>query len=347
MSRFSSRPPASNRASWLAGPLGCAAAAGLTGCSLLGGIASGTSGRQSVRPAAATELTTREMQQVHADPLLPPKPSTDVAAHASAAGGHRSATGLPAGTALGLNPRDPSIAVPPNGGLRFDPPIALVTAEDAIVRVVLPGSTCTGTLIDDDLVLTAHHCVVERLANGGFSPTLVDARSIQVELGGDYLAWGRVSAKAVVAPPCGAAGGGGDLAIVVLTRKLVGVPTLPVRLANAPKIGEELDVVGFGRCATSMGIRRMKRSGSAVRALTYETIHLAAAVCPGDSGGPVVTRGSGEVVGVVSLSAMDGDESTRAPSVMARLDAYRAVFAQARMVADGAAPNELPPLACP
>ena len=73
---------------------------------------------------------------------------------------------------------------------------------------------------------------------------------------------------------------------------------------------------------------------------------MSAAVCPGDSGGPVITRGTGEVVGVVSLSAMDGDEHTQAASVMARLDSYRNVFAQARLVADGFAQNELPPLSC-
>ena len=38
--------------------------------------------------------------------------------------------------------------------------------EDAIVRIVGPEATCTGTLIDDDLILTAHHCVVERDAQG-------------------------------------------------------------------------------------------------------------------------------------------------------------------------------------
>ena len=31
---------------------------------------------------------------------------------------------------------------------------------------------------------------------------------------------------------------------------------------------------------------------------------------------------------------------------MARLDAYRPVFAHAKLVADGQSPNELPPLEC-
>jgi hypothetical protein len=43
---------------------------------------------------------------------------------------------------------------------------------------------------------------------------------------------------------------------------------------------------------------------------------------------------------------MDHDEHTQGPSVMARVDAHRLVFAHARLVADGVAPNELPPLDC-
>jgi secreted trypsin-like serine protease len=76
-------------------------------------------------------------------------------------------------------------------------------------------------------------------------------------------------------------------------------------------------------------------------------MHLDASICPGDSGGPVFAQGSREIVGVVSLSAMDHDERTRGPSVMARIDAYRLVFAHARLIADGLAANELPPLECP
>ena len=48
----------------------------------------------------------------------------------------------------------------------------------------------------------------------------------------------------------------------------------------------------------------------------------------------------------VSLSAMDGDPRTRSPSVVARVDSYRAVFSNARLIADGADAAELPPLAC-
>ncbi len=73
---------------------------------------------------------------------------------------------------------------------------------------------------------------------------------------------------------------------------------------------------------------------------------MSASICPGDSGGPIVSRGSREVVGVVSQSAMDGDERTRNITVLARLDVYRSVFAAARLVGDGTDPSELPPLAC-
>jgi hypothetical protein len=43
---------------------------------------------------------------------------------------------------------------------------------------------------------------------------------------------------------------------------------------------------------------------------------------------------------------MDSDEKTTGASVMARVDAMRAVFNQARLIADGIHKNELPPLTC-
>ncbi len=231
--------------------------------------------------------------------------------------------------------------------VRVAPPFALANAEDAIVRIVLPNMTCTGTAVDEDLILTAHHCVVKRGPKGEFLSENVDASAVRVELGGDYFAWGDVKAKAIVAPPCGAKGGAGDVAVLVLERKLVGLRTLQPRLDAPPRIGEEVDPIGFGRCATSGdAIHRKLREGGAIRSTNGETFFMEASVCPGDSGGPVMTRGSHQVVGVVSLSAMDGDERTKAPSIMARIDAYRKVFAQARQIADGASRAELPPLSC-
>lgn len=224
---------------------------------------------------------------------------------------------------------------------------ALAVPEDAIVRVVGPSMTCTGTVFENDLILTAHHCLVERGSKGEFSKKLLEPSQVKIELGGDYFAWGEVTARAIVAPPCGEGGGAGDLAVIVLSRKLVGLSTMTARLEAPPKMGEEVNPVGFGRCALSPdGIRRKERSGGSIRALTSETIHLDAAVCPGDSGGPVFAKGTREIVGVVSLSAMDHDEKTRGPSVMARIDAYRPVFLHARLIADGLPPNELPPLEC-
>lgn len=225
---------------------------------------------------------------------------------------------------------------------------SLAVADDAIVRLVGPTMTCTGTLISADLVLTAHHCIVERGPRGEFLTKLVEPSQVKVELGGDDFAWGEVNARAIVAPPCGERGGAGDVAVIVLKRKLVGVPTMTVRLDGPPKMGEEVKPVGFGRCALSAdAIHRRERTGGTIRALTAETIHLDASVCPGDSGGPVFLKDTQEILGVVSLSAMDHDERTTGASIMARIDAYRSVFQHASLIADGVEPNELPPLECP
>ncbi|HEX8794254.1 MAG TPA: S1 family peptidase [Polyangiaceae bacterium] len=226
------------------------------------------------------------------------------------------------------------------------PPAALASPDDAVVRVVGPQMTCSGTLIDEDLVLTAHHCVVERDARGGFTPKLVASGAVQVELGGDFLPWGNVGLRAILAPSCGEAGGKGDIAVLVLERKLVGMATIGVT-DEVPHAGEGVYPQGFGRCALSdEGIRRREREGGTVMAVSPGTFEAQASICPGDSGGPVLDVRTHEVVGVVSLSAMDHDETTRARSVFARVDQAPKLVAYARLVADGADPADMPDLSC-
>lgn len=226
------------------------------------------------------------------------------------------------------------------------PSAALASAADAVVRVVGPQMTCTGTLIAEDLVLTAHHCVVERAAHGEFSSKNLAPAALQVELGGDYLPWGNVGLSAVIAPTCGEAGGRGDVAVLVLERKLVGLATMTLR-EDAPRVGEQVYAAGFGRCALSPeGIRRREREGGAVSSVTRGAFEVQASVCPGDSGGPVLDVRTREVVGVVSLSAMDYDEGTRGRSVFTRVDEMPKLVAYARLVADGSDPSDLPPLSC-
>ena len=231
--------------------------------------------------------------------------------------------------------------------LLLTPSDALAVPEDAVVRVVGPQMTCSGTLIRDDLVLTAHHCVVERGPHGEFLSLLVPHEKLTIDFGGDDLAWGEAGVRAVVAPPCGEAGGRGDVAVLVLERKKLAMWTYNPRLEAPPQRGELLVPMGFGRCARSPeGIRRHQREGGPVFGVQSGTFEIEAAICPGDSGGPVLAAGTHEIVGVVSLSAMTHDERTRNLSVMARIDAFRSTFTYARAIADGTAAQDLPPLSC-
>jgi V8-like Glu-specific endopeptidase len=222
-------------------------------------------------------------------------------------------------------------------------PFALAAPDDYVVRVVAGSVACSGTLIADDRVLTAHHCVSGRNDRGEFVNRDVDPSAIRVELGGDYMPWGEVGVRAVVAPPCGHSAGEGDIAILVLERSLVGAETLPARLDRVPRVGESVTPVGFGRCVLdSSGIRRQTRSGGRIEAVRGGRFRLQASICPGDSGGPAVGQ-DGELVGVISASVMDGSESTRGLSEFTRLDRWRPVFANAQQVAEGVSPAELPP----
>ena len=226
-------------------------------------------------------------------------------------------------------------------------PPAIASEDDYVVRIVVGSVACSGALIRDDRVLTAHHCVAARGPKGNPVPHDVSAKEVRVELGGDYMPWGEVGVRAVLAPSCGYVSGDGDLAVLVLDRHLVGMATRAARLEMPPTKHDEIEPIGFGRCALSAdGIHRKHRLGGAVELVGDGRFRLAAAICPGDSGGPAVSTESGEILGVISASAMDGDELTRDRSEFVRVDRWRPLFAYADLVSAGASPAEIPPLDC-
>jgi hypothetical protein len=93
-------------------------------------------------------------------------------------------------------------------------------------------------------------------------------------------------------------------------------------------------------------MRRTVREGGPIDQMMDTRFRLDASICPGDSGGPVVDKERGEIVGVISQAVMDGNEKTLGRAEFTRVDAWRALFTQAKFVSDGMSPNELPPVEC-
>jgi V8-like Glu-specific endopeptidase len=149
-----------------------------------------------------------------------------------------------------------------------------------------------------------------------------------------------------VAPTCGYAAGEGDIAILVLDHPLVGMETRTARLDGPPVNKEHIEPIGFGRCALSTdALHRRKRPVASIDKVFDSRFRADASICPGDSGGPVMSDG-GEVVGVISAAVMDADERTSGRAEFTRLDHFRALFARAEAVAKGQSLAELPPVDC-
>jgi V8-like Glu-specific endopeptidase len=225
-------------------------------------------------------------------------------------------------------------------------PFVLSSREDFVVRLVIGSVTCSGALIDDDRVLTAHHCVSARSRDGEMLAHDVKPADVRVELGGEDLPWGEASVRAIIAPTCGHAAGDGDIAILVLEHPLVGMETRSARIDAAPALKENIEPIGFGRCALSSdALHRRKRPVANIDTIVDSRFRANASICPGDSGGPVMSD-SGEVLGVISAAVMDADERTTGRAEFTRLDHFRALFARAEAVAKGQSPAELPPVDC-
>ncbi|MFK4147521.1 trypsin-like serine protease [Streptomyces sp. NPDC004065] len=130
-----------------------------------------------------------------------------------------------------------------------------------------------------------------------------------------------------------------DVVPAQLAKPVTGVTAIPVASA-APAAGDEVQAAGFGRTHTEWVPDQVHTAAFTVQSTATTTVDLAgrsesAAICKGDTGGPVLTTAGGRtaVVGVSSLSWQGGclgtDASeTRTGAVAARVDDLAAWIGQ-------------------
>jgi hypothetical protein len=170
--------------------------------------------------------------------------------------------------------------------------------DPAVVLLAIGGRpVCTGTLLEEDLVITARRCV-EILQGDDACPTgpQLDERdlgTVHVLVGDDVAsAVDRAQGRAVVLPP-GDALCGQDLALLLLDAPIDDIAPVVLSPTGAAQ-GDHVRTSAFGTDA------KLVRDHVSVTDASSRELALAQAPCVGLPGGAVIDETTGELLGVVS-----------------------------------------------
>ncbi len=204
------------------------------------------------------------------------------------------------------------------GGVRVGPddPIRRFTVRIDSSR----GQLCTGVVVDERTVLSAAHCVLSR---GRYRVTALDARGRSVTIPVEN----RVAHPSFRADRSPMTQPGVDLAVLRLRTALpAAAKPAPLGGWGSPGVGQGLVIAGFGlgqegKPATARILRQARlvstgafASANSVLVAVDESglgLKSGAGACRGDSGGPVLSEGSGAVIGLVSWSSAASASSGR------------------------------------
>ncbi len=196
--------------------------------------------------------------------------------------------------------------------------------DPAVVAILdASGATsCSGTLIAQYIVLTAAHCTVPSIAQGG---SVVLGTSVAKPVATIRIA------DAVADPMFDPGTLANDIGLLVLSSAAAATP-VPLG-ASAPTPSSQVQLVGWGVTGADAGDPGQKRQGTstvtAVDATTFGVASSPSQPCDGDSGGPALSTAGGttSVAGVTS----HGDSACVQGATYTRVDAFAASFLQPTM----------------